>query len=514
MTENKYIYTGKELPNEEKEILLIIKSRIQSSYNKFFTNTSIKCPNIALVCSGGGYRAMICFLSCLMGLNKLGIDKLILYISTLSGSTWGLAGLYYFLEKEHINININNNDNGFDPEILNRFKIFLKKRVSYEIFELPISFDKIIGQVYSKYINQQSVTLVDIWGYIIGNMIFGEDWNQIYLSNYQEIIKKGKYPFPFFTCIAVDKYKNQKDSGNIKTQISDDSLFYKVGRTISKSILTFLSSPISNDKNSNDKKLDDKKLDDKQLDEKNVINYEWMQFNPYNIGFIDYDISVNTKYFNSQFYQGNIVQLKPEMTMSNLLGFFGSAFCVDIDDFTRLYSYEIHHKIFLTFLKTIIDDLDLEKSRISSGKAYNFGFKIQQFEHKYSNEKYIRCVDAGIDFNLPFPPLFQRDIDIFIVCDATIGNTRSNLKTSINSLKNKHYKIPKIDYSSINLSEISIFHEKNTVTIIYIPNNIQFSTFKLKYTDSEFDILFNDIYNKILKSSEKILSSIFQHNLI
>ena len=28
-------------------------------------------------------------------------------------------------------------------------------------------------------------------------------------------------------------------------------------------------------------------------------------------------------------------------------------------------------------------------------------------------------MDAGIDFNLPLPPLLSRDVDIYIACDAS-----------------------------------------------------------------------------------------------
>ncbi|XP_050957398.1 cytosolic phospholipase A2 gamma-like, partial [Labeo rohita] len=51
-------------------------------------------PNIALLGSGGGQRAMVGLLGSLVELDKAGLLDCILYLSGVSGSTWCMASLY------------------------------------------------------------------------------------------------------------------------------------------------------------------------------------------------------------------------------------------------------------------------------------------------------------------------------------------------------------------------------------------------------------------------------------
>ncbi|ROL53790.1 Cytosolic phospholipase A2 zeta [Anabarilius grahami] len=58
------------------------------------TQTSDQVPNIALLGSGGGERAMVGLLGSLVQLEKAGLLELLLYLSGVSGSTWCMASLY------------------------------------------------------------------------------------------------------------------------------------------------------------------------------------------------------------------------------------------------------------------------------------------------------------------------------------------------------------------------------------------------------------------------------------
>uniref|UniRef100_A0A9J8A8L1 PLA2c domain-containing protein n=1 Tax=Cyprinus carpio carpio TaxID=630221 RepID=A0A9J8A8L1_CYPCA len=51
-------------------------------------------PNIALLGSGGGQRAMVGLLGSLVQLDKAGLLDCVLYLSRVSGSTWCMASLY------------------------------------------------------------------------------------------------------------------------------------------------------------------------------------------------------------------------------------------------------------------------------------------------------------------------------------------------------------------------------------------------------------------------------------
>ncbi|KAK7163891.1 hypothetical protein R3I94_002564 [Phoxinus phoxinus] len=73
--------------NRRKDVLQSLKKiKIYCSENEV--------PNIALLGSGGGERAMVGLLGSLDQLQKAGLLDCVLYLSGVSGSTWCMASLY------------------------------------------------------------------------------------------------------------------------------------------------------------------------------------------------------------------------------------------------------------------------------------------------------------------------------------------------------------------------------------------------------------------------------------
>jgi hypothetical protein len=173
--------------------------------------------------------------------------------------------------------------------------------------------------------------------------------------------------------------------------------------------------------------------------------------------------------------------------------------------------------------------------------------------------KYITLIDAGLNYNLPIPPLLrtERQIDLIIVFDfsAHINNAKQLLKAESYANKN-NLLFPKIkdseSYKTVT-NTISIFMEKDpkTPAIIYFPlvvdkivhdenslnetlkNNPLISekftsqelnelknfdlskctfcsTFNLTYTEEEFRKLHNLIKFNLILNIEKIKETILK----
>ncbi|XP_051750229.1 cytosolic phospholipase A2 gamma-like [Ctenopharyngodon idella] len=83
------------LNQKEEEFVARRRKTVQQSLKKLYIYAPLnKVPNIALLGSGGGERAMVGLLGSLVELQKTGLLDCILYLSGVSGSTWCMASLY------------------------------------------------------------------------------------------------------------------------------------------------------------------------------------------------------------------------------------------------------------------------------------------------------------------------------------------------------------------------------------------------------------------------------------
>uniref|UniRef100_A0A671SXL5 PLA2c domain-containing protein n=1 Tax=Sinocyclocheilus anshuiensis TaxID=1608454 RepID=A0A671SXL5_9TELE len=83
------------LHTNEEEFVARRRETVFQSLQKLKIHCSkSEMPNIALLGSGGGQRAMVGLLGSLVQLDKAGLLDCILYLSGVSGSTWCMASLY------------------------------------------------------------------------------------------------------------------------------------------------------------------------------------------------------------------------------------------------------------------------------------------------------------------------------------------------------------------------------------------------------------------------------------
>lgn len=214
----------------------------------------------------------------------------------------------------------------------------------------------------------------------------------------------------------------------------------------------------------------------------NVEPYEWAEFTPFEAGSSYQKSYVPTWAYGRKFKEGKSVNFAGEQSLGYMMGVFGSAFGIDIEDAVRHTSESIDacikkfpHPV-QHVLRHIIDDLvnsPLDDVRLAPSSLPNFTYKTATRELR--NDKTLTLIDAGIYFNLPFPPLFreERSIDMILVYDAS-GDILGckNLRWAEEYMRVKGLKFPPIDYTQADTQVMSIFKNEQDPTcpiVVYFP---------------------------------------------
>ncbi|XDV21617.1 hypothetical protein PO909_026690, partial [Leuciscus waleckii] len=125
------------------------RKTVQQSLQKLQIYSDLtEVPNIALLGSGGGERAMVGLLGSLDQLDKAGVLDCVLYLSGVSGSTWCMASLYQ------------------EPDWSTKLETVKDKiieRLSGPAVSWGDDFDKL-----KKYYNEKDIfSLTDLWAVIV-----------------------------------------------------------------------------------------------------------------------------------------------------------------------------------------------------------------------------------------------------------------------------------------------------------------------------------------------------------
>ncbi|KAM4722600.1 cytosolic phospholipase A2 [Rhinophrynus dorsalis] len=153
-------------------------------------STSRDVPVIAVLGSGGGFRAMVGFSGVMKALFESGVLDCVTYIAGLSGSTWYMSTLYSHPSFPHKG-----------PKEINQE---LMHNVSYNPLLLltPQKVKRYIEALWKKKSSGQPVTFTDVFAMLIGETLI-QDRMHSKLSHMQEKINDGQCPMPLFTCLHV-----------------------------------------------------------------------------------------------------------------------------------------------------------------------------------------------------------------------------------------------------------------------------------------------------------------------
>lgn len=407
ITKNPYkdkvasVRIGNELNSEERAFLAKRKPKVKSALEKMVGRslTDTQVPTIALVASGGGYRAMLGTIGSLLGAEKIGLLGATTYITALSGGTWALGAWI---------------STGMS---LDSFKGYIANNIVTDIHVSTISEAKrIIDMLSVKLLCNQPITIVDVYGGLLANRLlsyYGADSQRIYLSQQAERIKNADVPYPIYTAI----------------------------------------------------------------DAREAVAREphWFEFTPHEVGTPYFGVYVPTWAYGRQFSAGKSIDFSPEQPLGFQMGTFGSAFGVH---FGRAWE-EVTAKIPSVIIKPLIEekivDANFGKRVLTTwATVFNFMYGIPQQE--LVERETIKFVDAGVDFNLPYPPVSgerpERKADIMFFLDFSGGSLIYSLKKTEEYARRRGLKFPQIDYTNVESKSMSIFKDPadpSCPVVVYLP---------------------------------------------
>lgn len=203
-----------------------------------------------------------------------------------------------------------------------------------------------------------------------------------------------------------------------------------------------------------------------------TTDYNWFEMTPYEIGSIKYNAYVPTWAFGRKFVNGKSENFAPEHSLGYCMGICGASFAASFEEISEALKKSTA-KDFYDLVDFITSQPDWGTIRLSPLLIYNPTYGLDNCPNK--NVKRLTFVDAGVDGNLPFPPVLrkERKIDIILAMDFSEGVKKSNtLKKAEAYAKKYNLKFPKIDYTNVAKNLISVFKDENdpsVPTIIYVP---------------------------------------------
>ncbi|XP_061489997.1 cytosolic phospholipase A2 isoform X3 [Rhineura floridana] len=181
------------LCDEEKAFRQQRKARVMHHLNSFLGTdlTSTRdVPVIAILGSGGGFRATVGFAGVMKALYESGILDCATYVAGLSGSTWYMSTLF-----SHPDFPVKG------PKEINKE---LRNSVSHNPLKLltPQKVKRYIEALWKKKRSGQPVTFTDIFGMLIGETLVQNRMDTT-LSDMKEKVNKAQAALPLFTCLHV-----------------------------------------------------------------------------------------------------------------------------------------------------------------------------------------------------------------------------------------------------------------------------------------------------------------------
>uniref|UniRef100_A0A672RDR4 Cytosolic phospholipase A2 gamma-like n=1 Tax=Sinocyclocheilus grahami TaxID=75366 RepID=A0A672RDR4_SINGR len=193
------------LHTKEEEFVVKRREIVFQSLQKHEIHCSQnKVPHIALLSSGGGQRATVGLLECLVQLDKAGLLDCILYLSGVSGSTWCMASLYQ------------------EPDWSTKLET-VKDNIIKRLSGPGVSWGDAFAKLKKYYNGKDFFSLTDIWAAIVVTTYMKEIDEHTLTDKWSQL---GKDPFPIYT--ATDKQSKQEEGGDPWFEISPHEAGYSL----------------------------------------------------------------------------------------------------------------------------------------------------------------------------------------------------------------------------------------------------------------------------------------------
>jgi Lysophospholipase catalytic domain. len=271
---------------------------------------------------------------------------------------------------------------------------------------------------------EKPFTAVNLWGAMIGNnvLVGFDDSKQVQkLSSQMDVVNEGNYPIPVYTAVNGEAGKDEK---------------------------------------------------------------YWYAFTPWEVSLEPWKkggegISIPMWGLGRKYKNGESQGYSPEQSLGFCLGTFGSAIAVDFDTMYDTVKDDIDSPLINAILQEVLKQVG--EQRLTWAAVANFMNGISQSPFK--DQKQLKMVDAGLAFNLPYPPVSgmraDRSPDIIIFMDGSGGIEGGGSKPTVVDFRaveayarSKGLKYPVIDYKDILKRAVTVFKDPNdpsVPTVIYMP---------------------------------------------
>lgn len=466
---------GNELPRAELDFL----ERRKIHTKMAFQNLGIEgehLPIVATCMSGGGYRAMLASTGLAMGLNDIGVFDTLTYQAGLSGSSWYLSK-YMSMASDKKRAKKSGPP---DLEAMRRTLIERVQNIRFPQYKQQVQIAYTMAPLFKKFIYYQPITPVDLYGILLGATLLdlgSPTYVNHTFSSFAPVISDGSLPMPIGTAITktnahwFEITPFEVGSAELSAFIPSFSFgrTYREGIAVDNALeitlhntMGFMGSAFAL------KGFDFLRHLGPNLDFLPAGLSESLQ----NIAFI----SKNAGLFSmASGFAEDKIGVSFEKLMSVIKGTADNS----IGYWQKLYDSMPYGFVFIAKPEIGKEGLGWQsQSAIPAGIVPNPFYKLKEGAHVFS-ERYTELRDAGIDFNLPFPPLLrdERRVNVIIAFDASadiLENGATALKFAEEYAEKHGLKYPDLTddeltkASSQNLAVIGDADDPNALTIIYI----------------------------------------------
>ena len=452
LSPEEQVYLKKQEPRIEDGLYKITRKHVEA-----------KSLSIALLGSGGGYRAMIAFLGFLIGAYQIHLLDASKYMAGLSGSTWTLGSLLV----RHMKWG------GESKNVLPRFRSQLQKLVAQKFLNFKnLNWKALAIQLGAKWLAYEAmgfrtpIRSADLWGALITNKIMADmpySGQLVTFSDIQNFLKKiPLYPFPLF-------------SASIK----------------------------------------------RSIEETKKHGYRWFEVNPFRAG--SKEGYIDTEYLGANVFNDGVctesvlTKEKFEEKLSFWLGIFGSPYDLNPGDIARQVAeampikFGIKSKI-VDLIDYLIAKFGLADDNFLPSPICNPTYNIMS--SPFFDEKHLLPADAGLAFNLPVPTVGKRGIDMYFICDASSDDMNKyfdELRLAKKYADNNRIPFPSIKHYDKIAPNVLVFkyNENGHIspkipTVVYFRNPHLFKTTKMSYSKDEFKLLCDDMTKMVTDNKNNI----------
>ncbi|XP_070583641.1 cytosolic phospholipase A2 gamma-like isoform X2 [Erythrolamprus reginae] len=537
---------SKSLSDGEEVAITSRKKKVRNALSKLGMQCDLEnIPNIAVLASGGGMRAMIAVYGILTELKKYNLLDCVMYLTGVSGATWCLPNLY------------KNED--WSEEIENLSKCHLENLVQGQW-----DINKAIKAVLEA-TEDECYSLTDFWSYFLVHRLLNK-FEEEKLSEHAGSCENGKNPYPIYAAVNKHTYQNPNagtwfeftphevgipglgtyvdskyfgsifQNGQLIREKREKNICYlqglwgsalagehEISKTISDALTYFGKYERSEDITSKD--LDVKKLNMLYECYQTVLELQLLEStDKEGLDKLDHLENILKDYNSSKSYQ--LVREMRETWYSadeqskkeNHMTLF-QTLDADFGDFTNDFN-----KMCLKMVKKTC----LCLLNWTWGNINNFLYHCSDVESpELTSDPIISLIDAGLTINTAYPSVLrpERQVKLILSFDCSAGDPFLTIKKAAEYCEAHAIPFPKIDENALqdldNLSDCYIFRGEHMPTIIHCPlfnktncpgeiaeYREQFSTFKLSYSAEDIEKLLIAAKKNVANVQQKILEEI------